>query len=42
MIKVLVGRLWALGRVGGGKGGIEELHTCLLKCVLVVESLEGR
>ena len=27
MIKLLVGRIWALGRVGGGRGGIEELHT---------------
>ena len=24
------GRTWSLGRVGGGKGGIPGLHTCLL------------
>ena len=24
------GRTWALGRVGGGRGGIPGLHTCLL------------
>ena len=23
-------RTWALGRVGGGRGGIPGLHTCLL------------
>ena len=28
------GRTWALGRVGGGRGGIPRLHTCLLQILL--------
>ena len=28
-IYICRGRTWALGRVGGGRGGIPGLHTCL-------------
>ena len=41
VVIILVGTIWALGRVGGGRVGIPGLHPCLLKCNLLVEILKG-